>query len=72
MRKNMRNAGLVLLAAGILVYPSMLLYRTITKRMSSQTDEETDHTATKEFAPSYRGKRRKHRHADAHTDHQQA
>jgi len=70
MKKNMRNAGLLLLAAGILVYPSMLLYRTITGRMNSQA-EETDDT-TKEFAPSYRGRNKKNRHREQHTDHQHA
>ena len=69
MKKNMRNAGLLLLAAGILVYPSMLLYRTITRGMNSQV-EETDNT-TKDFAPSYRNRNKRRRHLE-HTDHQHA
>lgn len=54
MNKNVRNAGLALLAAGALAYPAMKLYRYVKQRREENGDElgQNNHKA---FAPAYRG-----------------
>ena len=64
MNKTVRNAGLIVLAAGALVYPAMRLYRYIAQRRNNMNEGEE--SKTKAFAPSYRGNHKPHhRKADA-------
>lgn len=64
MNKAVRNIGLAALAAGVLYYPAMRLYKAIVaKRKQLQDDDRTNHTdhIVRHFAPAYRGGNKTHR-----------
>ncbi len=60
--RRWRTAGIVVLAAGALVYPAMRLYKYIAQRRKNNkaANTEEEHT-TKAFTPSYRGNHKPHR-----------
>lgn len=60
MNKTWRNAGLIALGAGLLVYPAILLYRYVSERMQNEGEEEGESTK-KSFAPTYRKHGKPHR-----------
>lgn len=67
MKKSLRNAGIVVLAAGVLTYPAIKLFQYVAKRRAEGREDdnaEEDHTV-KGFARAYRGKNKPHhRHAE--------
>lgn len=64
MKKSMKIAGIVVLAAGVLTYPAIKLYQYIANRGAEDAAEGEEH-AKKRFARAYRGKNRPHhRHAE--------
>jgi hypothetical protein len=66
MNKTVRNIGLAALAAGVLYYPAMRLYRAVAaRRKQEDTDEQTNHVM-KNFVPAYRGQA-KHNHTHRKT-----
>ncbi|MBL7717538.1 MAG: hypothetical protein JNL72_01775 [Flavipsychrobacter sp.] len=60
MNKNVRNAGIALLAAGALAYPAMRLYRFVKQRREG-SPETTGANNRKAFSPSYLGDNKPHR-----------
>jgi hypothetical protein len=59
MNKTVRNTGLILLAAGALVYPAMRLYQYWNKRRKEEMDgDEQPHKA---ILGAYRGNHKPHR-----------
>jgi hypothetical protein len=66
MNKTVRNIGLAALAAGVLYYPAMRLYRAMAaRRKQDDMGENTDHVM-KNFVPAYRGLA-KHNHTHRKT-----
>lgn len=61
MNKNVRNAGLALLAAGALAYPAMKLYRYVKQRREENGDDQGQNNGHKPFAQSYLGDHKPHR-----------
>ncbi|HYD22986.1 MAG TPA: hypothetical protein VEB40_15995 [Flavipsychrobacter sp.] len=68
MNKNLRNAGLILLAAGALAYPAYKLYQYLANRRNEQGEGEEEHPM-KNFIPSLRGNRHKRKMEDGHMAH---
>jgi hypothetical protein len=69
MKKSLRTAGIVVLAAGVLSYPAYRLYQYIAKKRAEGKEDESeeaeeDHTP-KHFNHTFRGKRKmQRRHAE--------
>ncbi|MBS1690278.1 MAG: hypothetical protein JSS96_16225 [Bacteroidetes bacterium] len=66
MKKYWKTIGLVALAAGVLYYPAMRIYKAMAAKKAQQNDNE-DEKVTKDFTPSLRGDHKPHRRkATAH------
>lgn len=69
MNKTVRNLGLAALAAGVLYYPAMRLYRMISERRREENDQEDhgmENHVIKHIMPAYRGQS-KHNHTHRKT-----
>jgi hypothetical protein len=74
MKKSLKIAGIVALAAGVLYYPALQLYKYMAKKRAgdSEHNEGEEVHIAKAFIPAYRGKHKPHhRHeGNGHHDHQ--
>jgi len=67
MNKTVRNLGLAALAAGVLYYPAMRLYKAINaRRKQEDTDDSMGDHVMKNLMPAYRGQA-KHNHTHRKT-----
>jgi hypothetical protein len=62
MKKHWQAIGITVIAAGLLYYPALRLYKYLTSRADAPDDEEDkEEHRIKAFVPAYRGKH-KHPH----------
>jgi len=67
MNKTVRNLGLAALAAGVLYYPAMRLYKAMSaRRKPEDVDENMGDHVMKNIMPAYRGQA-KHNHTHRKT-----
>lgn|GEM_PF-749529 len=62
MKKYWKTIGIAAVAAGVLYYPAMRLYKYLKARNNEDGDMEGDHHIIKQFSPAYRGGKHKHNH----------
>lgn len=60
MKKYWKTIGLVALAAGVLYYPAMRIYKAMAAK-KAQSDGSEDEKLTKSFIPSLRNDHKPHR-----------
>ena len=62
MNKYWKAIGIAAVAAGVLYYPVVRLYKYLQDRKDNNNEEDTDHHVIKHYAPAYRGGKHKHNH----------
>ena len=62
MKKYWKTIGIAAVAAGVLYYPAMRLYKYLKAQKKDEGGAEEDHHIIKQFSPAYRGGKHKHNH----------
>jgi len=72
MKKSLTALGIVVIAAGLLYYPALQLYKYMAKKRAGDAGDDEDGHLSKTFIPAYRGKHKPHhRHSgNGHAGHQ--
>ncbi len=63
MKPNWKTIGIATITAAALVYPAILLYRFMRKKMDENKENgeaDGEHHVMKAFSPAYRGKHKPH------------